>query len=44
MEQARPAIRVRDLTVGFGNRIVLDKLSLDVPRGSITAEVKQSRS
>jgi phospholipid/cholesterol/gamma-HCH transport system ATP-binding protein len=44
MEQARPAIRVRDLTVGFGNRIVLDKLSLDVPRGAILGFVGASGS
>jgi len=44
MEQARPAIRVRDLTVGFGKRIVLDKLSLDVPRGEILGFVGASGS
>ena len=32
-EQA--AISVRDLTVGFGPKIVLDRLSLDVKRGEI---------
>ena len=30
-----PAIRVRDLVVGFGDHIVLDHLSLDVRRGEI---------
>lgn len=30
-----PVIRVRDLTVGFGERIILDGLSLDVRRGEI---------
>jgi phospholipid/cholesterol/gamma-HCH transport system ATP-binding protein len=44
MDQARPAIRVRDLTVGFGKRIVLDKLSLDVPRGAILGFVGASGS
>ena len=29
------AIRVRDLSVGFGDQIVLDRLSLDVRRGEI---------
>jgi phospholipid/cholesterol/gamma-HCH transport system ATP-binding protein len=31
----KPAIRVRDLVVGFGDRVVLDHLSLDVCRGEI---------
>jgi phospholipid/cholesterol/gamma-HCH transport system ATP-binding protein len=44
MDQARPAIRLRDLTVGFGKRIVLDKLSLDVPRGAILGFVGASGS
>lgn len=44
MQQARPAIRVRDLTVGFGRRIVLDSLSLDVPRGEILGFVGASGS
>jgi phospholipid/cholesterol/gamma-HCH transport system ATP-binding protein len=44
MDQARPAIRVRDLTVGFGKRLVLDKLSLDVPRGAILGFVGASGS
>jgi len=39
-----PAIRVRDLTVGFGKRIVLDKLSLDVRRGEILGFVGASGS
>ena len=32
---SQAAIRVRDLVVGFGDRIVLDSLSLDVRRGEI---------
>jgi phospholipid/cholesterol/gamma-HCH transport system ATP-binding protein len=37
MDQAdnAPVIRVRDLVVGFGDRIVLDHLSLDVQKGEI---------
>ena len=31
----QPAIHIRDLVVGFGERIVLDHLSLDVRRGEI---------
>ncbi|MCC2097810.1 MAG: ATP-binding cassette domain-containing protein, partial [Hyphomicrobiales bacterium] len=30
-----PAIRVRDLVVGFGDRIILDHLDLDVRRGEV---------
>jgi phospholipid/cholesterol/gamma-HCH transport system ATP-binding protein len=36
------AIRVRDLTVGFGRRMVLDRLSLDVKRGEILGLVGAS--
>lgn len=36
------AISVRDLTVGFGDRIVLDHLSLDVRRGEILGFVGAS--
>jgi phospholipid/cholesterol/gamma-HCH transport system ATP-binding protein len=32
---SQPAIRVRDLVVGFGDRVVLDGLSLEVVRGEI---------
>ncbi len=35
-------IRVRDLTVGFGDRLILDKLSLDVKRGEILGFVGPS--
>ncbi len=35
-------IRVRDLTVGFGDRLILDKLSLDVKRGEIIGFVGPS--
>lgn len=37
-------IRVRDCTVGFGDRIVLDRLSLDVMRGEILGFVGGSGS
>ena len=37
-----PAIRVRDLTVGFGDQIVFDHLSLDVRRGEILGIVGAS--
>ena len=37
-----PAIRVRDLAVGFGDQIVLDHLSLDVRRGEILGVVGAS--
>ncbi|QQO22574.1 ATP-binding cassette domain-containing protein [Bradyrhizobium diazoefficiens] len=36
------AIRVRDLVVGFGQQTVLDRLSLDVPRGEILGLVGAS--
>jgi phospholipid/cholesterol/gamma-HCH transport system ATP-binding protein len=36
------AIRVRDLVVGFGDHIVLDRLSLDVRRGEILGVVGAS--
>ena len=36
------AIRVRDLSVGFGDQIVLDRLSLDVRRGEILGFVGPS--
>jgi phospholipid/cholesterol/gamma-HCH transport system ATP-binding protein len=35
-------IRVRDLTVGFGNNLILDELSLDVRRGEILGFVGPS--
>jgi phospholipid/cholesterol/gamma-HCH transport system ATP-binding protein len=38
----QPVIRVRDLVVGFGERIVLDHLSLDVRRGEILGLVGSS--
>src|SRR6186713_1386742 len=37
-----PAISVRDLTVGFGEKLVLDHLSLDVRRGEILGLVGAS--
>jgi phospholipid/cholesterol/gamma-HCH transport system ATP-binding protein len=39
-----PAIRVTDLTVGFGARVVLDRLSLDVRKGEILGIVGGSGS
>lgn len=39
-----PAIRVRDLVVGFGDRVVLDHLNLDVRRGEILGFVGGSGS
>ena len=39
-----PAIRVHDLVVGFGDRVVLDHLSLDVRRGEILGFVGGSGS
>ncbi len=41
---ADPAIRVRDLVVGFGDHIVLDHLDLDVRRGEILGFVGGSGS
>jgi phospholipid/cholesterol/gamma-HCH transport system ATP-binding protein len=41
---AEPVIRVRDLVVGFGERLVLRDLSLDVRRGEILALVGGSGS
>lgn len=42
--QERAAIRVRDLVVGFGDRVVLDHLDLDVHRGEILGFVGGSGS
>lgn len=39
MEEQQPVVRIRDLTVGFGPRTVLDGLSLDVRRGEILGVV-----
>ena len=36
------AIRVRDLVVGFGRRVVIDHLALDVRRGEILGLVGAS--
>jgi len=38
----QPAISIRDLTVGFGRKTVLDRLSLDVLRGEIIGLVGAS--
>jgi phospholipid/cholesterol/gamma-HCH transport system ATP-binding protein len=37
-----PIIRIRDLVVGFGERIILDRLSLEVRRGEILGVVGAS--
>jgi phospholipid/cholesterol/gamma-HCH transport system ATP-binding protein len=42
LSNARPIIQVRDLTVGFGDKIVLDGLSLDVRQGEILGFVGAS--
>jgi phospholipid/cholesterol/gamma-HCH transport system ATP-binding protein len=44
MQQSAPqfAIRVRDLVVGFGKQVVIDRLSLDVRRGEILGLVGAS--
>ena len=44
MQQATEpfAIRVRDLVVGFGRRVVIDHLALDVRRGEILGLVGAS--
>lgn len=39
-----PAITVQDLTVGHGDRIVLEGLSLTIPRGRVTAIVGANAS
>jgi phospholipid/cholesterol/gamma-HCH transport system ATP-binding protein len=41
---AEPAIRIRDLVVGFGNRVVLDRVSVDVQKGEIFGFVGGSGS
>ena len=30
-------VQLRDLTFGYGDRLILDRLSLDIPRGKVTA-------
>jgi phospholipid/cholesterol/gamma-HCH transport system ATP-binding protein len=42
ISEPQPAIKVRDLVVGFGDRVVLDHLSLDVRRGEILGVVGKS--
>lgn len=39
-----PAVRVRDLRLGYGDHIVLDKVSFDVPRGRIFVVIGGSGS
>jgi phospholipid/cholesterol/gamma-HCH transport system ATP-binding protein len=41
-DPGQPAIHIRDLVVGFGEKIVLDHLSLDVRRGEILGLVGAS--
>lgn len=43
-EVINPAIKVRDVIVGFGDRVVLDHLSIDVQRGEILGFVGGSGS
>lgn len=43
-EATQPAISVRDLVVGFGDRIILDRLSIDVQKGEILGFVGGSGS
>ena len=42
--QNAPAISVRDLVVGFGDRVVLDGLTFDIPRGGVTGYIGPSGS
>ncbi len=35
--QARPLVELRHLTFGYGERVILDDVSLQVPRGKVTA-------
>jgi len=41
-ERGRPIIEVRDLAVGFGERLIMDGLSMDVRRGEILGVVGAS--
>ncbi|MFN3493937.1 MAG: ABC transporter ATP-binding protein, partial [Hydrogenophaga sp.] len=34
---AIPLVELRNLTFGYGNRVILDNVSLQVPRGKVTA-------
>ena len=43
-EVQKPAIRVRDVVVGFGDRVVLKQLSIDVQKGEILGFVGGSGS
>lgn len=43
-DQVRSAIRVKDVVVGFGDRLVLDHLSLDVRKGEVLGFVGGSGS
>ena len=36
-ENAPPLVELRDLTFGYGERVILDGISLTVPRGKVTA-------
>lgn len=42
VEQGRPIIEVRDLAVGFGERLIMDGLAMDVRRGEILGVVGAS--
>lgn len=39
MSSAEPAVTIRNLSVAYGDRLVLDKVALDVQRGALTAMV-----
>ena len=34
---ANPLVELRDLTFGYGERVILDRISLQIPRGKVTA-------
>ena len=36
-ELASPSIRIRNLTFGWGDKLILNKISMDIPRGKIIA-------
>jgi phospholipid/cholesterol/gamma-HCH transport system ATP-binding protein len=44
IEKGQPIIRVRDLVVGFGDKLILDDLSLDVMAGEVLGFVGPSGS
>ena len=38
-DQVAPAIRIRDITAGYGERIALDSVDLEIPAGSLLAVI-----